>query len=57
MTSEYIHPSPIWRPYTQMKTAPIPMKVVKGKGVFLELEDGRQILDCIFQLLGNYSWA
>lgn len=39
--------SPIWRPYTQMKTAPIPMKVVKGKGVILELEDGRQILDCI----------
>jgi len=39
--------SPIWQPYTQMKTAPPPLKVVKGKGIMLELEDGRQILDCI----------
>ncbi len=39
--------SPIWQPYTQMKTAPPPLKVVKGKGVMLELEDGRIILDCI----------
>ncbi len=48
MSAEEIHPaSPIWRPYTQMKTAPLPLKVVKGKGVMLELEDGRQIVDCI----------
>ena len=39
--------SPIWRPFTQMKTSPPPLKVVKGQGVMLELEDGRQILDCI----------
>ena len=39
--------SPIWRPYTQMKTTPPPLKVVKGEGVWLELEDGRRILDCI----------
>jgi adenosylmethionine---8-amino-7-oxononanoate aminotransferase len=39
--------SPIWRPFTQMKTAPPPLKVVRGKGVWLELEDGQQIMDCI----------
>jgi adenosylmethionine---8-amino-7-oxononanoate aminotransferase len=39
--------SPIWQPFTQMKTAPLPLKVVRGKGVWLELEDGRQIMDCI----------
>lgn len=39
--------SPIWRPFTQMKTADPPLKVVKGKGVWLELEDGRRIMDCI----------
>jgi len=44
---EEIYDSPIWQPFTQMKTAPMPLKVVKGKGVMLELEDGRQIVDCI----------
>ncbi len=39
--------SPIWQPFTQMKTAPAPLKVVRGKGALLELADGRQILDCI----------
>ncbi|HCF27859.1 MAG TPA: adenosylmethionine--8-amino-7-oxononanoate transaminase [Cyanobacteria bacterium UBA11049] len=39
--------SPIWHPFTQMKTSPQPLKVRKGKGIWLELEDGRQILDCI----------
>lgn len=39
--------SPIWRPFTQMKTAPHPPKVVKGEGIWLELEDGRRIMDCI----------
>ena len=39
--------SPIWHPFTQMKTAPPPLKVRKGQGIWLELEDGRQILDCI----------
>ena len=39
--------SPIWQPYTQMKTSPLPLKVLKGRGVMLELEDGRQIIDCI----------
>ncbi len=39
--------SPIWRPYTQMKTAPPPLNVVKGDGIWLELADGRRIMDCI----------
>jgi adenosylmethionine---8-amino-7-oxononanoate aminotransferase len=39
--------SPIWQPFTQMKTAPPPLKVVRGDGIRLELEDGRQIIDCI----------
>ncbi|MFH7027649.1 MAG: adenosylmethionine--8-amino-7-oxononanoate transaminase [Heteroscytonema crispum UTEX LB 1556] len=48
MSVEDIHPfSPVWQPFTQMKTAPLPLKVLKGQGVMLELEDGRQIMDCI----------
>jgi adenosylmethionine-8-amino-7-oxononanoate aminotransferase len=39
--------SPIWKPFTQMQTAPPPLKVVKGQGIYLELEDGRQLIDCI----------
>lgn len=39
--------SPIWRPFTQMKTAPHPPKVIKGEGIWLELADGRRIMDCI----------
>jgi adenosylmethionine-8-amino-7-oxononanoate aminotransferase len=39
--------SPIWRPYTQMKDAPAPLMVRSGRGAVLELEDGRQVLDCI----------
>ena len=39
--------SPIWQPFTQMKTAPPPLKVIRGKGAWLELEDGRQIIDGI----------
>ncbi len=39
--------SPIWRPFTQMKTAEPPLLVQRGEGMILELADGRQILDCI----------
>lgn len=39
--------SPIWHPFTQMKTSPEPLKVLSGKGIWLELEDGRQIMDLI----------
>ncbi|MGV0027768.1 adenosylmethionine--8-amino-7-oxononanoate transaminase [Phormidesmis priestleyi] len=39
--------SPIWRPFTQMKTTPPALKVVRGDGIWLELEDGRRVMDCI----------
>jgi adenosylmethionine---8-amino-7-oxononanoate aminotransferase len=37
----------IWRPYTQMKTASPALKVASGKGAYLQLEDGRELLDLI----------
>jgi adenosylmethionine---8-amino-7-oxononanoate aminotransferase len=37
----------IWHPYTQMKTAPDPLPVVRGEGVYLYTEDGRRLLDGI----------
>src|SRR5688572_27291072 len=37
----------IWHPYTQMKTAPAPLPIVRGEGVYLYTEDGRKILDGI----------
>lgn len=39
--------SPIWQPFTQMKTADPPLKVVGAQGACLELSDGRQIIDAI----------
>lgn len=39
--------SPIWRPYTQMKTMDPPLKVVRGHGSWLYLEDNRKIFDGI----------
>jgi adenosylmethionine---8-amino-7-oxononanoate aminotransferase len=45
--SNFSDPSPVWQPYTQMKTAPPPLKVIRGQGVMLELANGRQIMDCI----------
>ena len=39
--------SNVWMPYTQMKTAPEPLFVRAAKGAMLELEDGRQVMDCI----------
>jgi len=39
--------SPVWHPFTQAKTAQLPLKVTKGQGVTLELEGGRRIVDCI----------
>jgi adenosylmethionine-8-amino-7-oxononanoate aminotransferase len=41
-----MHPN-LWHPYTQAKTAPEPLKVKSAQGVWLELETGEQILDCI----------
>ena len=33
----------LWHPYTQMQTAPDPVAVVSGHGVYLHTEDGRRI--------------
>jgi len=35
----------LWRPYTQMKTAPPPLPVARTEGARLILEDGRQLVD------------
>ncbi|MDX1642477.1 MAG: adenosylmethionine--8-amino-7-oxononanoate transaminase [Balneolaceae bacterium] len=37
----------IWHPFTIQKNAPEPKKVVSGEGIWLELEDGQRIADCI----------
>ncbi len=37
----------VWHPYTQMHTAPPPLPIVRGEGVYLYTEDGRRILDAI----------
>jgi adenosylmethionine-8-amino-7-oxononanoate aminotransferase len=37
----------VWHPYTQARTAPPPLPIVRGQGVYLYTEDGRQILDGI----------
>lgn len=40
------HPN-IWYPFTILQEAPSPIKVKRGDGLWLELEDGRRIMDCI----------
>lgn len=37
----------IWYPFTIIEDAPEPLKVVRGEGLWLELEDGRRIMDGI----------
>jgi adenosylmethionine-8-amino-7-oxononanoate aminotransferase len=37
----------VWLPYTQMKTASMPLPVVSAKGVRLKLADGRELIDGI----------
>ncbi len=37
----------IWLPYTQMKTTPMPLPVVKTSGSTLTLADGRELIDGI----------
>jgi adenosylmethionine-8-amino-7-oxononanoate aminotransferase len=40
----------VWLPYTQMKTAELPVPVVGARGVRLQLADGRELID------GVASW-
>lgn len=40
------HPN-IWYPFTILKEAPTPIKVKRGDGLWLELEDDRRIMDAI----------
>ena len=37
----------IWHPYTQMKTAKIPVPIVKGEGVYLFDEQGKKYIDAV----------
>ncbi len=37
----------LWHPYTQMRTAPAPLPIVRGEGIYLYTADGRRILDGI----------
>ena len=41
-----MHPH-IWYPFTQAKTSPEPLKVKSASGIWIELEDGRKIMDCV----------
>lgn len=47
MPSRQIDSYPIWHPFTQMKTAGVPLRVQAANAEFLTLEDGRSIIDCI----------
>jgi adenosylmethionine---8-amino-7-oxononanoate aminotransferase len=37
----------LWHPYTQMRTSPPPLPIVRGEGVYLFTEDGKRLLDGI----------
>ena len=37
----------LWLPYTQMQTAPEPLRIAGAQGVRLKLEDGRELIDGI----------
>lgn len=37
----------IWHPYTQMKTAALPVPIVRGEGALLFSEDGKVIIDAV----------
>ncbi len=41
-----MHPN-IWKPFTILKGARDPLRVRSGEGIWLTLEDGRRIIDCI----------
>ena len=40
------HPH-LWHPFTQVATADPPLRVVRGEGALLELDDGRRLIDGI----------
>ena len=37
----------IWHPYTQMKTAALPIPIVRGEGALLYAEDGKSYVDAV----------
>lgn len=37
----------VWHPYTQAKTASLPIHIVRGEGPYLYTHDGRRIIDAI----------
>jgi adenosylmethionine-8-amino-7-oxononanoate aminotransferase len=37
----------IWHPYTQMRNAPSPVPIVKGRGVYLIDENGKEYIDAV----------
>jgi adenosylmethionine-8-amino-7-oxononanoate aminotransferase len=37
----------LWHPFTQEGVDPLPLRIRRGEGVYLETEDGRRILDAI----------
>jgi len=47
MIPEKISESPLWHPYTQMKTALPPVHIQKGAGAWLYTDSGDKILDLI----------
>jgi adenosylmethionine-8-amino-7-oxononanoate aminotransferase len=46
-TPDWLNLNHIWLPYTQMKTAQLPVPVVSARVVYLRLADGREIIDGI----------
>ncbi len=47
MNIQEIDRAHVWHPYTQMRTAPPPLPIVRAEGVYLYTGDGRRILDGI----------
>ena len=37
----------VWHPYTQMKTAALPIPIVKGEGVYLFTDTGEKYIDAV----------
>jgi adenosylmethionine-8-amino-7-oxononanoate aminotransferase len=46
-TPDWLSLDHVWLPYTQMKTAALPVPVVSAQGVRLKLADGRELIDGI----------